>query len=196
MTTEPKGYLYQWHGSDPPDLVRIGGELQQAGLLPTAASWWFGWHELAIQLPGRLRDLQAVPATWDVIHLFSPSIEVRWLRRGDQRQVVLLTEQTLSATLTAWQPLPGQGGYAARPTTRILWGNRLDLLGEAVRGVIQFPRRLDYDLPDETEKLDQAIMAEVWAYYDDEARLQTVRYARLLHHPLPDNPTEAPQGST
>lgn len=181
MTSERKGYLYQWRGSDPPDLVRIGRELQQVGLLPTTASWWFGWHELAIQLPGRLQDLQAVPTSWDVVHLFSPQIELRWLRRGDRRQVVLLTEQTLPATLTTWQPLPGQDGYTAQRTTRILWGNQMNLLGETVRGAIQFPRRLDYDLADEVGKRDQAVMAEVWAYYDDEARLQTVRYARLYH---------------
>ena len=185
MTSEQNGYLYQWCGSDPPDLVRIGGTLQQAGLLPATASWWFGWHELAIQLPGRLHDLHTVPTTWDVVHLFSPHVEVRWLRRGDRRQVSLLTEGYLPVGLTAWQAAPGQTGYTARRTTRILWGNQMNLLGETVRGVIQFPRRLDYDLADETAQQNQAVMAEVWAYYDNEERLQTVRYARLYHQPQP-----------
>ena len=182
MTAEQHGYYYQWVGSGPPDFLQIVTELQQAALLPTDASWWFGWHELAIQLPGRLQTLQAIDAAWDVIHLFSKQIEMRWLRRGNQRQALLLTEKTLPATLTMWQPL--QGSYRARQTKRIFWGNRLQLPGQEARGVVQFPRVLTYDLANEAEKLDQAIMAEVWAYYDEEERLQTVRYAQLYHkHP-------------
>lgn len=180
MTTEARGYLYGWRGNAPPLLPAIGRELQQTGLLPAEASWWFGWHELAIQLPGRLVDLHALPATWDVIHLFSPHIELRWVERGGKHQVVLLTEQPLPSSLSAWHlstPTP----YHVRRTTRILWGNRLQLLGEETRAVVQFPRQLQYDLPDEGANLDHPIRAEVWAYYDAEARLQTIRYARLYH---------------
>lgn len=199
MTSEQNGYLYRWTGGEPPDLAYIGRELEQAGLLPREERWWFGWSELTIQLPGRLLDLNAIDTTLDVVHLFSPQVELRWILRGGRRQVALLTENLLPTTLMNWQRQRTEGSYRVRATRRILWGNRLRLPGDTVRGVVQFPRPLGYDLAGEQALLAEtsvradenplpAIMADVWAYYDEEARLQTVRYARI-YHAAPDSQT-------
>lgn len=181
MTTERQGYFYGWEGAVPPALFALISPLRQVGWLPAASSWWFGWCELQIALPGRLTDDGAVPTDWDVVHLFSPQAELRWVRRGERWQPVLLAEAELPPGLGGWQRC--NSAYSARRTQRILWGNRLRLPEGDGRGIVQFPRRLDYDIAGETESLDQAVVADVWAYYDAEERLQTVRYAGLRHTP-------------
>lgn len=179
MTAGRHGYFYGWGSAAPPSFPTLIKALRQVGWLPDAASWWFGWCELQIALPGRLTGDSAVPTDWDAVHLFSSQAELRWVRRGARWQAVLLAEGELPPDLAGWQRL--NGAYSARRTQRILWGNRLRLPDGDGRGIVQFPRRLDYDIAGETERLDQAVVADVWAYYDAEDRLQTVRYAGLRH---------------
>ena len=185
MTNERLGCCYRWigdsNGDDPPSLPTLITVLRGVGWLPDGASWWFGWCELEIALPGRLSTTSHIPEDWDVVHLFSAQSELRWMRRGERYQAVLLTETVLPTALTGWQLINSDAPYSARTTQRILWGNRLRLPDGEGRGIVQFPRRLDYDLAGETEKRDQTVMADVWAYYDAEERLQLVRYAGLSH---------------
>ncbi len=50
--------------------------------------------------------------------------------------------------------------------------------------MVAFPRRLEYDIAGESgHNYQKALVAEVQLYFDDEARLQTVRYMRLRHLP-------------
>lgn len=185
MTNEQQGYCYRWigtgNGDDPPQLPNLITGLREIGWLPDAASWWFGWCELEIALPGRLFTESQIPDDWDVVHLFSAYSELRWIRRGERYQAVLLAEVALPTNLTGWQLINGGTPYTARTTQRLLWGNRLRLPDGEGRGIVQFPRRLDYDLAGETDKRDQTIIADVRAYYDVEERLQMVRYAGLYH---------------
>lgn len=84
--------------------------------------------------------------------------------------------------------------YEAILSHRIMWGNRLrkpvkEGSGvEEARGEVTFPRPLAYDLAGEgTGNYDKALVADVRLYFDDEARLQTVRYMRIRHLPPGDD---------
>jgi hypothetical protein len=77
---------------------------------------------------------------------------------------------------------------------RIMWGNRLRKPAkegagvEEARGVVGFPRPLEYDVAGEgTGNYDKALVADVRLYFDDEARLQTVRYMRIYLLPPGDD---------
>lgn len=84
--------------------------------------------------------------------------------------------------------------YQAILSHRIMWGNRLrkpvkEGSGvEEARGVVGFPRPLAYKVAGEgTGNYDKALVADVRLYFDDEARLQTVRYMRIYHLPPGDD---------
>lgn len=183
------GTIFAWGDSTRPPLPELVAGLRAAGSLPPGETWWFAWHEPAIRLPGRLNDLAELPADWDTLHLFSPQLEFRQVRRGAGWQWLLLSEAPLPDELaSAWRRL---GSYPTVPSRRILWGGRLTLptpdAGVVIgRGVVAFPRRLDYEVEGEAERTDQALMAEVQLYLDEEARQQSVRYKRLYHLPVGD----------
>jgi hypothetical protein len=182
MDNRHVGYIYRWEQPQP-SLADLVHSLRNQGQLPPEQSWWFGWCELEIALPGRLTESTALPAQWDVVHLFSPQVEVRWLRQHDQWGCWLLTEG----------PAPAEGWrqtacYTTQCSKRILWGNRLRMPDGEARGVVQFPRKLVYDVADEQGHYDQALVADVRLYYDQEHRLQTVRYMALRHQAPDANP--------
>lgn len=179
MNRAEQGHLYRWEGQEEPRLAELVAALRQAGWLPTGESWCFAWHELDIQLPQRLRDPDRLPNGWDVLRIFAPRIEYRQVRQGGVCRHSLLTEEAeLPATLTGWHL---DQVYTIVPSLRILWGNRLRLPGREGRGVVTFPRELTYDVAGEHAHYDEAVVADVALYYDDEARLRTVRYLRLRH---------------
>lgn len=98
----------------------------------------------------------------------------------------------------SWKAKESDKPYKAILSHRIMWGNRLrkpaggnseDEAGvEDARGVVKFPRPLEYDVAGEgTGNYDKALVADVYLYFDDEARLQTVRYMRIRHLPPGDD---------
>lgn len=189
MSERARGVIYRWGGQSRPPLHDLVAALRASGGLPDGETWWFAWHEPAIRLPGLLSDVAALPTDWDTLHLFSPVLEFRQLRRGAGWQWVLLSEAPLpDAIAEVWV---GLGDYHAVPSRRILWGGRVTLPTaeggvETGRGVVAFPRRLDYEVTGEAEYRDQALMAEVYLYLDEEVRQQSVRYRRLYHLPVGD----------
>lgn len=223
MSNTQNGTIYHWSKQKRPSLPEMVTQLQAVGLFPKEKSWWFAWHEVDIQLPSRLRDINQLPTDWDVLHIFSPDAEFRQIRRGRNWQWLLLSEKGLPDELikprqnkaaeaagivgffkTSFGPtkksesndkrLPPlwieASKYNPIPSRRILWGNALHLPAkgdsgvEEGRGVVAFPRKLEYDVANEGGKNYQnALVADVLLYFDDEARLQTVRYVKIDHLP-------------
>ena len=81
-----KGSIYTMDGPRQSLAESMEQIRQHTAWLPTDQTWWFGWHELEIALPGELTDVAALPADWAVVHVFGPSMELRWLRRGSARR--------------------------------------------------------------------------------------------------------------
>lgn len=180
MTTSAHGYCYHWEGERAPEASTVIEQLRRCGWLPEEASWWFGWDEFRMNLPSRLAMASDLWSTADVLHLFSAHVEVRWLRRGDRRDCLLFCEAPLPGGLTGWQQ---SACYCVAPTQRLLWGVRQRIQQEEQRGVVQFPRTLAYAIGGEDKAAAKraAIVVQAWAYYDQEQRLMTVRYATVGH---------------
>lgn len=180
MSTAQAGYIFGRKSQGSATLAETLAALRLANWLPEEQSWWFAWHELEIMLPQRLGDLAALPADWDELRVFSAQVELRQVRQGRSWRCSLLTETAdLPSALVGWAMFGV--AYRAVSGTRVLWGRRLRISGGEKRGEVLFPRPLEYDVAGETTSYDQALVADVWAYYDSEARLQTVRYAGLKH---------------
>ena len=178
MKATRQGYIYSWEGRLPP-LSTSAMTLREVGWLREEESWWFAWCELDIALPQQLRDPAALPDDWDALHLFSPHVEMRQIRQGAGWRRVLLTENPLPPALVGWTA--SGGVYSVKASLRILWGGRLRTPGGDARGVVMFPRALEYGVAGEAEQYDKALVADVWLYHDAEARLFTERYGQLRH---------------
>ena len=188
MGVQQSGYMYTLER--PVDsLPTLVSQLQgRDGWLPAAQTWWFGWCELEMRLPSCLTSVAELPTTWEVVHIFSPRLELRWFRRAQRYQALLLTETELSLGTAQWK---SAGSYQVVPTQRILAGEEWQIGKQTVRGSLQFPRQLQYNVADEAKSENvadeaksegtkgQILMADVLEYYDDEQRLVTVRYSRI-----------------
>ncbi len=182
MSTAETGYVFSWADGNLPPLSDTLNSLRGIGWLPEEQSWWFAWNELQILLPQRLGDLAALPTDWDELRVFSAQAELRQVRQGRGWQRLLLTEtRQLPPGISGWQPFGTH--YRVEPSLHILWGRRLRVAGGEKRGEVLFPRPLEYDVAGETAPYDQALVADVFLYYDAEARLQAARYVRLRHLP-------------
>lgn len=190
MTEALHGTIYTQRvesSTEPMSPTMLVVPLQRVQWLPPDATWWFGWCETEITLPGQLDDAAALPTTWDLVQIFSPHCELRRVRRGPGWIHLLLTEQPLPEALhQQWEV--AEGNFDAQQTHRILWGNRLRMPTAEGRGVVRFPRPLDYNLPTEQAAdpatLEQALVARVWHYLDQQQRLRMVRYSELTHCPV------------
>lgn len=173
------GWIVVWPApDDPAALARIITALQDAKWLDPDACWWYGWQELELDIPQRLSDAGRLPTDRDMLVVFGPQCELRQVRRGRGRQVLLLHEQPeLPAALTNIAARMEQ--YHCRPSLHILEGGPLQLPEGPAWGNVALPRPLNYDLADGTAPTDHVVVADVVAYYDDEARLRTLRYSRL-----------------
>jgi len=184
VTTSPRGYCYRWGGEAAPEAPTLIEQLRRCAWLPEQASWWFGWNEATLDLPSRLVEASALRSETDVLHVFSPHVEVRWLRRGERRDCLLFCEEALPASLSGWQQT---ACYSVVPTQRLLWGVRQRITQrkerQEQRGVVQFPRSLNYGIAgeDQSTRWTDAVVVQALAYYDLEHRLMTVRYATIGH---------------
>lgn len=196
MNAHTNGYIYALERPSEPLPVIVSQLQEQAGWLPAAQSWWFGWSALEIRLPGLLSSVAELPTNWAVLHLFSPRLELRWLRRAQRHQALLLTERQLPLTGQEWlRDWHAVGVYTVEPARRLLVGEQWRVGEQTVRGSLQFPRQLDYQLPGESEfdaSQRHSLRANVLEYYDAEYRLVTVRYANIYpqgnatnQHPTP-----------
>ena len=159
---------------------RLFVSLRELGLFPQEATWWFAWREREIRLPGVLRELAGLDDGWEVLRVFSPQAELRLGRRGRGKGCWLLLEDQAEAVINRWSDgeVLRQTACWVEPSRRILWGRKMVLPGgRTVRGEVIFPRELAYDLDGDAP--EQALVAEVRLYYDQERRLQTSRYVRL-----------------
>ena len=183
--SEPRfGRIYAW--TAPADLGAMLHALRVAGWLPDGQAWWYGWHELAIRLPGQLNDLDQLPRDWERLVVWAPLVEVRQVRRGAGHQLVLLSEEPELPPAFATQPSEAQL-YRVKAGIHLLEGGPLQLPDGPHRGVVALPRPLDYDLASATPAQKGGagvVVAEVRKYYDHEARLRTTRYVRLVHQEL------------
>lgn len=179
MGAQQRGYMYALER--PVDsLPTLVSQLQRRdGWLPAAQSWWFGWCELEMRLPGLLTSVAELPTTWEVVHLFSPRLELRWFRRAQRYQALLLTEGEVPWAGADWK---AAGVFGVEPARRILVGEQWQIGEQTVRGSLQFPRQLQYHVAGEAAmngEKSQALMAGVLEYYDEEQRLVTVRYTKI-----------------
>lgn len=178
MTDAQTGYIYGWPGELPP-LDDLLARLDALGLLSAGAAWWFGWSEQEIALPRPLVDLAPLAEPWDALHVCAPAAELRLTRRGRAYRAALLTE-TASGGAGGWVEAERYHAVAGR---RLLAGTRLRLPGGEQRGVVAFPRPLDYGVDDPAGPQPTTLVADVVLYEDDAGRLRATRYARL--RPVP-----------
>jgi hypothetical protein len=170
-----------WLTLRPPDKpASLVKTLQEAGLFPEGETWWFAWNATEIRLPGILDDPADVEGAWETVRVFSSRAELRFGRWGGKSGCWLLLEEDPQEAL---KDVPGLEVLSevtplVENGVRVFWGKKLHRPdGTPFRGEVIFPRVLNYSLPD--ENLEEAWVADVMLYYDDEHRLQTVRYARL-----------------
>jgi hypothetical protein len=168
----PQGTIYRAEAEAP--LAQIVDELLRASSLSAGSCWWFGWHERAIVLPRALRRADELAGNWDALHVFAPNFELRELRQGRRTQRLLLSEITPPDKLAGWSAVGGP--YLVEESLRLLAGGRLRLPEGQRRGVVATPRTLDYGLHEDLAHVEQTLVVDVLLYYDDEYRLQTVRY--------------------
>jgi hypothetical protein len=171
--TDATAYIYAWPDAPPaPDELVAG--LRTAQLLPDNSSWWFAWNELELVLPRLLAPDAQLAGDWSALHVFSPQVELRYTRRGGTHRAALLTE-IAPANLAGWA---SPDRYHWQSGWRLLAGARMRLPGGEGRGVVAFPRPLDYGVPESDERAS-TLVAQVRRYYDDQARLRATRYLRL-----------------
>ncbi len=119
-----------------------------------------------------------------MLQIFSPQVELRCVRQGRSRRGLLLMEAALPPELATW----GTPEFCqVMPGLRLLWGSWLRLPEGDRRGVVAFPRPLDYGIAENETSLSNALIADVYLYHDAEARLRTVRYLWLRHMPPGDD---------
>lgn len=175
-----KGFIIALDTQDP---AETWGILRHRGYFPDGDTYWFAWNDLDIRLPSRITAMGEQPPpevfheAWDLSRVFSPRAELRFERLGSARRLWLLAEgedpPDLPLATTAREV------FQAEPGRRILWGERLSLPDGDHRGLVAFPRPLDYGLPQ--DDLAQALGAEICLYYDETLhRLRAVRYCRLV----------------
>jgi hypothetical protein len=171
----------QLHDVDPSSAFE---GLVAAGLFPAGETWWFAWCEAELRIPQSLADRQSPFAPhWDHVQVFSPLAELRCVRAGRKKIVLLLIEDENQQKVE----MPGIAIEATpyphvRDGTHILLGERMrvfeDGLAREVRGKAGIPRRLDY-LSDQDQP-SFACVVGVKTYYDAQSQLAIVRYARLV----------------
>jgi hypothetical protein len=140
---------------------------------------WFGWCETDIRLPRPLHS-EAFDLRWDLVRIFSPIAELRAQRRGNERLILMLTENAALVNQLK-QGLEGFNvslcEFAAEQSCRVLVGQKpRKPVGSNPNALIEviFPRELDYGIPVANER--ERLIAGVQGYFDDEHRLRFVRY--------------------
>jgi hypothetical protein len=155
----------QLHDVDPSSAFE---GLFAAGLFPAGETWWFAWCEAELRIPQSLADRQSPFAPhWDHVQVFSPLAELRCVRAGRKKIVLLLIEDENQQKVE----MPGIA-IEATPYPHVRDGTHI-LLGERMR----IPRRLDY-LSDQDQPSFACV--GVKTYYDAQSQLAIVRYARLV----------------
>ena len=181
--------------------------LFQQELFPEQETFWFAWREEEIKLPRILNDPSSATALrWDVIRIFSPQAELRCQKRGRERQILLLLEDEAKVSqLVGTDGCGTLANFAVKQVgcfpriengRRILAGEKMEIgvaeeagIGKrSTRGVVIFPRELDYKGIKAAP--EAALVAEVRQYFDEEKKLQGVRYCRIYSHPVPQNREE------
>lgn len=156
-----EGYVFKLEG-DPVELISE---------LFDERPFWFAWNELKIKLPSPLDDpAEAAREDWDLVRVFDDGRELRIVKRSERRSICLLTEEPSGRwELIERLPIVEEG-------MRVLWGGRMRLGLKEMRGVVGFPRPLEYgvDVP-----LERPVVARVFLYMDRLMRLRYVRYARI-----------------
>lgn len=182
-------------------LAEVYRWMADRGYFSDGETFWFAWCEEEVQLPRLLDELEiATDHRWDAVRIFSPKVELRRERRGSGYLTLVLTEdeQLVEALkgVSAQFTIKGQKTFLLiEPGKRLLAGRKLEigtrtLQGvkyKTIRGVVAFPRELEYGI---VASLDEALVAEVVLYYDQEARLQYVRYKGIASRPLPKSAEE------
>ncbi len=167
-----KGFVLKAEG-ETAELCRM---LSERGMLPPEGSFWFAWNETEIVLPRRLEEPDEIEGRWDLIRVFSEEIELRAFRRNGEIINLILIEGESEDEID----LVGTELLEVCPNitngNRILWGERMRFRGEEARGVVTFPRVLDYGVQ---APLEMALTASVWNYLDDLMRLRHVRYRSI-----------------
>jgi len=187
-------------------LTEVYQWLSEQGSFPEAKTFWFAWSEEEIQLPRLLDELKvATDHRWDAVRIFSPNVELRRERRGSGYLTLVATED--EQLVEALVGMPNKFALKEEPKVfpltetgkRLLAGQKLEIGSKTpkgvkpatVRGVVAFPRELKYELKnDMASNLDEALLAEVMLYHDQEARLQYVRYKGIVSKPLPKSAEE------
>jgi len=149
--------------------------LKERGTFPPGRTWWFAWREDRIALPSILDNEEVMfQEPWDVLRVFASLAELRLVYRRGRQTVSILTEDEGLGVL---QLQGRQEKFAvAENGKRILWGERMRLLGQESRGVVAFPRYLSYL---DNDDLTKACIATVVEYRDEEYILKAVRYKGL-----------------
>ncbi|MCD6508618.1 hypothetical protein J7M22_18610 [Candidatus Poribacteria bacterium] len=167
-----KGFLLKAEG----ETAEICRTLMEEGMLPEGESFWFAWNETEILLPRRLNETDEIEGKWDLIRIFSEDIELRAFRRnGEITNLILIEGEDEDDIL-----LEGTKILEVCPNivsgNRIFWGERMRFGDREARGVVTFPRILDYDV---RAPLEMALTARVWSYLDELMRLRHVRYRSI-----------------
>lgn len=163
--------------------------LLDRGYVKKEETFWYGWNDLEISLPGVLLDDKFMDEDWDWVSVFTPELELRRMRCGIGRVLSLLTEKedikSIAARWMADQGLaPEASSYTAGEGKRLLSGGRIEVaLGRGekakireIRGEMRYPRELTYNIACENDKI---LSARVFLYKDAEMRLAEVRYASV-----------------
>lgn len=176
--------------------------LFQQGLFHDLETFWFAWREEEIRLPGTLEDIAlATDRSWDVIRIFSSRAELRRQKRGKEDQILLLLENEarisqLEKALAGLKISHVSSFPFCLEGRRILAGTKMEIgvtkedgvVKHTTRGVVAFPRELDYKgIKAEPE---EAIVADVHQYFDDEKKLRYVRYCRIHSVVIPQRSEE------
>ncbi|HID56590.1 TPA: hypothetical protein EYP37_08680 [Candidatus Poribacteria bacterium] len=167
-----KGFVLKAEG----ETTEICQMLMERGMLPSEESFWFAWNEVEILLPRKLNELNEIKGNWDLIRIFSEQIELRTFRLNGEIVNLILIEGESEDEIE----IEGTELLEVCPNitngNRIFWGERMRFSDGEARGVVTFPRVLDYGIQ---APLEMALTAKVWNYMDELMRLKHVRYRSI-----------------